>query len=163
LFGFGKSTREPDIQTQGTIVSGLELWYPKNDRQRVLWPSFVVLNTDYFNSLKNHAVPLDHRAVAALAHNAFALDIYKWLAQRLCRVQFRAPAFLTWPAVQLQFGQGYGRLRAFREIFLKTLKTVLTQYPEGKVTADRKGLTLHRSRPPIAAKVIPAGLFHKNL
>jgi hypothetical protein len=157
------STGESAHQGQGTIASGLDLWYPKNDRQRVLWPSFVTLNTDYFQSLKNHAVPLDHRAVAALAHNALALDIYKWLAQRLCRVDAKAPAFLTWPAVQLQFGQAYGRLRAFRAIFLKTLKTVLTQYPNAKVTADRKGLTLYRSRPPIAPKIFPAGLFHKPL
>ena len=163
VFRFGETTGQAAIQTQGAIVTGLELWYPKDHRQRVLWPSYVVLNTEYFNSLKNHAVPLDHRAVAALAHNALALDIYKWLAQRLCRVHEKAPAFLTWPAVQIQFGQGYGRIRAFRAIFLKTLRTVLTQYPGAKITADGKGVTLYRSRPPIAPKAITAGVLHKSL
>ena len=108
-----------------------------------------------FKTLKNHAVPLDYRAVAALQHNALALDIYKWLAQRLCRIPAKTPAFIPWPVVQLQFWQRYKRIRAFRSIFLKTLKTVSTQYPRSKVHADEKGLTLHLSPPPIA-KLLPA-------
>jgi hypothetical protein len=52
--------------------------------------------------------------------------------------------------VQLQFGQGYTRLRDFRAIFLKTLRIVQGQYPRAKLNADEKGLTLHLSPPPIA-------------
>ena len=52
--------------------------------------------------------------------------------------------------MQAQFGQGYKRIRAFRSIFLKTLKIVQSQYPGAKLKADEKGLTLHLSQPPIA-------------
>ena len=54
------------------------------------------------------------------------------------------------PCSELQFGQGYSRLRDFRAVFLKTLKVVMTQDPRAKVHADEKGLVLHLSPPPIA-------------
>ena len=156
-FRFGQIDNKRVSQGQGTIVDGLELWFPKDERQRVLWPSYVHLNPDYFATLKNHAVPLDHRAISALAHSALALDIYKWLAQRLYRVPAKKPAFMPWTEVQMQFGQGYDRIRAFRAVFLKTLKEVHTQYPSAKVAADGRGLTLFQSRPPIAPKQIGGG------
>ena len=37
---------------------------------------------DYFDSLTRFAVPMDERAIAALAGWAMALDMYCWLAQR---------------------------------------------------------------------------------
>jgi hypothetical protein len=33
----------------------------------------------YFESLTKHAVPLDERAIAALANSPMALDVYAWL------------------------------------------------------------------------------------
>jgi hypothetical protein len=36
----------------------------------VLWPSTLRLSADYFESLTRFAVPLDERAIAALAHSA---------------------------------------------------------------------------------------------
>ena len=41
----------------------------------MFWPS-VRLSQDYYDSLTRYAVPLDERAIAALAHSALALDIY---------------------------------------------------------------------------------------
>lgn len=144
-------------QVQGTLVDGLDLWFPKDARQRVLWPSYVHLNPAYFEDLKRHAVPMDYRAIAALQHSALALDTYKWLSQRLYRVPANRPAFMPWTEVQQQFGQGYDRIRAFRAVFLKTLKAVEEQYPHAKLHADERGLTMHQSRPPIAPKQIPVG------
>jgi hypothetical protein len=154
LFRFAAVQGNRTFQVDTKIVTSFELWYPRDERQRTLWPSYVRLSDEYFNILKNHAVPLDYRAVGALQHNAMALDIYKWLAQRLVRVPPRTPAFIPWPIVQLQFGQGYARIRAFRAIFLKTLKVVQSQYPGAKLGADEKGLTLHLSSPPIAKNLI---------
>lgn len=54
------------------IVSGFKLWYPKDKRQHTLWPSFVELSEKYYETLIRHAVPLDHRAIAALQHNALS-------------------------------------------------------------------------------------------
>ena len=69
------------VQVDTKIVGGMELWFEKDERQRVLWPATVRLSLDYYESLSRHAVPLDERAIAALAHSAMALDVYCWLAQ----------------------------------------------------------------------------------
>ncbi len=155
---FAKDEKGTARQANVPIVSGFELWYPKDERQHTLWPSFVELSEKYYETLIRHAVPLDHRAIAALQHNALALDIYKWLAQRLCRVDAKRPYTLAWSLVQAQFGQGYAELRFFRRVFLKTLKIVLMQYPGAKVEPTELGLVLHNSRPPIAPRMIASGL-----
>jgi hypothetical protein len=151
LFRFAVAQGDRTLQVDTKIVTSFELWYPRDERQDTLWPSSVRLSDEYFRTLKAHAVPLDYRAVAALKESALALDIYKWLAQRLCRIPANRPAFVPWTAVQLQFGQGYTRLRAFRDAFRKVLAIVLEVYPKAKknVVADERGLTLHLSHPPI--------------
>ena len=62
------------VQVNTQIVSAFDLWFPKQPDQRVLWPSTVRLSEEYFQSLGRHAVPLDHRAVAALSSSSLALD-----------------------------------------------------------------------------------------
>jgi hypothetical protein len=94
------------VQVNTQFVSAFDLWFPKQADQRVLWPSTVRLSEEYFQSLGQHAVPLDHRAVAALASSSMALDIYAWLAQRLHRVPAGKPQFIAWSLIYEQFGQG---------------------------------------------------------
>ncbi|MHB0704114.1 replication protein RepA [Roseomonas mucosa] len=143
--------RMGQVNTQ--IVGAFDLWFPKDARQRVLWPSTVRLSADYFESLSRFAVPLDERAIAALAHSAQALDVYAWLAQRLHRVPKEAPQFIPWPALQEQFGQGFTRIRDFRRKFLMTLRQVQTAYPEARFTADEQGMMLCHSRSPVAKRM----------
>jgi hypothetical protein len=140
-------------QVQAYIVSGFDLWFPKDDRQRVLWPSTVRLSLDYFESLQRHAVPLDERAVAALSHSAMALDIYAWLAQRLHRVRPGKPAFIPWAALRDQFGWHYNRIRKFREVFRQTLAIVLSQYRGASLELDDRGMTLRNSPPPVKGRL----------
>lgn len=147
----GKRARQ--INTQ--IVRSLDVWFPKNANQRVLWPTTVELSPDYFETLISHAVPLDQRAVAALAHSAMALDIYAWLAQRLCRISPRSDALVPWVSLHQQFGHGYASLRKFRQVFLNTLnQTVLPAYPRAAVKPTGQGLILNESPPPIARKAL---------
>ena len=150
--------RTGQVNTQ--IVGAFDLWFPKDARQRVLWPSTVRLSTDYFDSLLGHAVPLDERAIASLAHSAQALDAYAWLTQRLHRVPKEAPQFVPWPALQEQFGQGFTRVRDFRRKFLLTLHQVHLAYPEARFAADEGGMTLSHSRPPVAKRLHPLALEH---
>jgi len=152
IFRFAVNMENKVFQVDTKIISKFELWYPRDERQRMLFPSFVCLSDEYFATLRKHAIPLDPRAITAMQHNALMLDIYKWLAQRLCRVPPKHPTFIPWPMVQAQFGQGYKRIRAFREVFIKSLKTVLTQYSGAKVEADSHGLKMYHSRPPILPK-----------
>jgi hypothetical protein len=148
-----EENRQRQVQTH--IVAGFDLWFPKDRRQRVLWPSTVRLSLDYFASLQHHAVPLDERAIAALSHSAMGLDVYCWLAQRLHRVSPGRPQLITWRALRDQFGHGYGRLVEFRRVFRRTLGMVLSQYAGARLDDDERGLLLHHSPPPVRARLAP--------
>jgi hypothetical protein len=147
--GFSEQGHTVQVNTQ--IVTALDLWYPAHSSQKVLWPSTVRLSSDFFASLGRHAVPLDNRAIRGIAHSSLALDMYTWLAQRLHRIPANRPQFITWAALYDQFGQGYARIRDFRRNFLKTLRNVQSVYPDARMDADEKGLTLFHSPPPIAS------------
>ena len=140
------------VQVNTQFVSAFDLWFPKQADQRVLWPSTVRLSEEYFQSLGQHAVPLDHRAVAALASSSMALDVYVWLAQRLHRILPGKPQFIPWTALHEQFGQGFARIRDFRRSFLQTLHHVESAYPGARMSADEGGLTLTNSPPPVASR-----------
>jgi hypothetical protein len=116
----------------------MELWLGKDDRQRVLWPAVVELSPRYFESLTRHAVPLDERAVAALSNSPMALDVYAWLGQRLCRVSSSRGQFVSWASLYDQFGQGFVRMRKFRETFLGVLRAVQSQYRQAKFETDER-------------------------
>jgi hypothetical protein len=140
------------VQVDTKVVSAFDLWFPKDERQRVLWPSVVQLSLDYFDSLTRHAVPLDERAVAALAHSPLALDLYAWLAQRLHRVEPRKPAFIPWHRLHDQFGATYSSIRKFRQKFRHTLTMVQTQYRAARIELDDDGIRLYNSPPPIKGR-----------
>ena len=141
------------INTQ--IVSAFELWSAANDeRQRVLWPSFIKLSKEYFASLQAHAVPLYEGDLAALAHSALALDLYAWLAQRLHRIEPTKPAFVPWTAIKDQFGADYGRMDKFKAKFRVALRQVLTRYDRARLDLDNRGMTLHHSLPPVTKRQV---------
>jgi hypothetical protein len=146
-----KGPRPFQIDTK--VVGAFDLWFPKDDRQRVLWPSTVRLSLDYFESLQRHAVPLDERAVAALSHSAMGLDIYAWLAQRLHRVDPGRPAFIPWSALKEQFGHQYERMDNFKRVFRQTLDMVLTQYRAARIELNVRGMTARNSPPPINGRM----------
>lgn len=149
------SNENRSIQVNANIVSAFDLWFPKDENQRVFWPSTVRLSDDYFNSLIKHAVPLREEAIAALAHNAMALDIYTWLAQRLHRVRNPNGDFLPWTALKQQFGQGYGRMDNFKRVFRKACRQVAAVYPEARAEwIGNKGLRLYNSPSPVRRKLI---------
>ena len=141
------------ITVNSQIVTAFNLWFEKDARQRVMWPSTVRLSLDYFESLKAHAVPLDERALAALSHSAMALDIYAWLAQRLHRIEPKEKAFIPWSAVRVQFGWHYDRMDNFKQVFRTALRAVSTQYLAARFTLDEQGMTLLHSPPPIKGRI----------
>lgn len=138
------------------IVKAFDLWFPKDDKQRVLWTSKICLSDDYFNSLMKHAIPLDERAIAALSHSALAMDVYSWLVQRLHRIPYGEKQFVPWQQLKEQFGQGYGRMDHFKTAFRSTLKAVLLQYLDARNSIeeiDNKGFTLKNAPTPIEKKM----------
>lgn len=109
----------------------------------------IELSAELFVSLREHAVPLDSRALAALKHSSLALDVYTWLAHRLCRVHAPRGAMLSWGNLLEQFGQEYACTKNFKREFCGALRQVLVAYPDARVTEIAGGIRLHPSRPPI--------------
>lgn len=151
-FGMGQDGRSVTIK--GSVIDGFELWTPKNDKQRVLWPTTVQFSPTYFQSLLAHAVPLNETAIARLSHSAMALDVYTWLAQRLHRVEISKSALVPWISLKMQFGYDYGRLVDFRRVFTRTLKQVKAVYPQARFTVDGQGMRLANSPPPVPRRLI---------
>ena len=147
-----RGDRAFQINTQ--VVTAFDLWLQKDERQRVLWPSTIQLSLEYFNSLQEHAVPLNEADLAALAHSALGIDLYSWLAQRLHRISPNRPAFIQWPALKQQFGPDYGRMSHFKPEFRKTLAQVLSRYRAARVELDGFGMRLHNSPPPVTKRLI---------
>jgi hypothetical protein len=145
------------LQIDTKIIDGFKLWKEKSDEAQATFPSIIELSPRYFESLQEHAVPLDERAIAALAHNAMALDVYCWLAQRLHRVDPRRGQFLAWTNLHEQFGQGYERIRDFRRAFLGVLNLVKAQYPAAKFGTDQGGMMLFNSPPPVLRRAVLVG------
>lgn len=142
-------------QVDSKIINGFDLWFPKDQNQRVLWGSTIKLSDDYFNSLMEHAVPLDKEHLAKLSNNSMALDIYSWLAQRLHRISKERREFIHWQGLKEQFGESIIRLDHFKTHFRKNLKMVLGQYQNARIEEDlNKGFYLYQSQPPVAPKLI---------
>ena len=142
------------LQVDTKVVGAFDLWFDRSEGQRVLWPSTLRLSLDYFENLSRFAVPLDERAIAALAHSAIALDAYCWLAQRLHRVPHGKPQFIPWTALHEQFGHSYRLIRLFRRDFLKHLTQVKLVYPDARFSTDGRGMFLETSQPPVAKRLV---------
>lgn len=122
--------------------------------QHSLWPGVMELSQEFYDTLTHHAVPLDYRALGALKHSALALDIYTWLAHRLCRVNKAQGVMLSWQNLMDQFGQEYATSRNFKHEFRAQLRQVLSVYPGAIVDEVPGGLKLYPSRPPLAPTVV---------
>lgn len=140
-------------------ISKFKAWTTNDDQQRTLWPGVLELSPAFFDSVLAHAVPLDPNAIAELQNNALALDVYTWLAHRLCRVRNNAGARLSWENLHQQFGSvEYRDLQDFRKRFLGGLKRAAAVYPAARVDIVRGGLLLKPSSPPIARKGVVVAL-----
>jgi hypothetical protein len=150
------------MQAQGKVVTvdakpikRFEAWLQTtNVDQPSLWPGFLEVSPEFYDTLTHHAVPLDYRALAALKHSALALDIYTWLAHRLCRIGEPGGVMLSWHNLREQFGQEYGNPKDFKREFRDVLRQVLVVYPAARIAEIDGGIRLHESPPPIAKTVV---------
>jgi hypothetical protein len=99
-----------------TPIRRFDVFFSENRHQSTLWPSEIQLTSDFYASLKDHAIPFDFRALKPIQAVARAIDIYLWMTQRLYRID--KPLLLRWPALHEMFG---GELadKAFRHRFPK--------------------------------------------
>ncbi len=141
----------------GKPIQQFDAWLnEKNETQKSLWNGKITLSDEYYNTLKQRAVPIDVRALLALKKSSLAMDIYAMFADRLHRIGTR-PVILHWKNLKIQFGQEYNGKEAdkdFKKEYLDALKKVLVVYPRAKVTKVNTGIMLMASPPPVPYKKI---------
>jgi hypothetical protein len=129
------------------------LWTPQQGHEAGTWKSKVKLTNNFFQECITNPVPIDLRAFKALRGSPLAMDIYTWLTYRMSYLRATSRP-ITWEALMLQFGSGYGNAIAnnasalkqsvldFKRNFLKAVKLVHTVYPEANLTYNDTGLIL---------------------
>jgi len=139
-------------------IRKFEAWLQHDGTQHTLWPGVLELSKDFYDTLAEHAVPLDYRALSALKHSALALDIYTWLAHRLCRVAKSDGVMLSWENLRDQFGQEYTSAKNFKHEFRDVLRQVCVVYPDAHIDQTPGGLILFPSRPPLSKTTVAFSL-----
>ena len=129
------------------MFSRIDIWFPSDPRQRMLWPSELTLSAEFYASLVEHALPLDPRSIRALQNSARSLDVYTWLAHRLPRIKSAQGDAVSWQALFAQFGGELTNLRDFKKKFIKALREACAVYPVAKLEESDKGLRLYPSPP----------------
>lgn len=132
----------------GQPVEHFEAWIAGAGDQRALWPSAIHLSQRYFDTLKDHAVPHDLRALSSLKGSAMAMDIYLFLAARLFRVK-QPGSMIYWHNLRDQFGQEYNDPKNFKATFKKALAQAMAAYPDANVSVVPGGIKLRASRPAV--------------
>jgi hypothetical protein len=147
---FAFQTKEHGIrQAQFLPVEEFSAWGDPVSGQFALWPDHIALSPTFFETLCEHAVPLDPRAVHALQKSALAMDVYSWMAHRLCRVRTDAGTKLSWANLKDQFGHEYATSKDFKKEFRAALRKALVVYPDARVAEEMGGIRLFPSAPPI--------------
>lgn len=138
------------------------LWTPQKGNEAGTWRSKVKLTNNFFQECIANPVPIDLRAFKALRGSPLAMDLYTWLTYRMSYVQSNTRP-ITWEALMLQFGSGYGSMPNasptaikqsvldFKKNFLRALKLVHTVYPEARLTYNDSGLILMPSPTHVAS------------
>lgn len=118
-------------------IESFEVWFPDNPDQQMLWPSRVTLSDKFYQSLKEHALPVDIRIYSALSQSARQMDIMLWLAYRLKSIKGKN-YFLTWELIKEQFcHSATHRMDHFQKEFKKDLDQI-----SEALDPDRKQLPL---------------------
>ena len=145
----GMSVGDKDITINTQPISRFEAWMQHDGQSLGLWPGSMTLSGEFYATLLEHAVPLDPRAVHGLQKSALALDLYAWLAHRLCRVRKPDGVRLSWANLRQQFGQEYSCAKDFKKEFRAALLKVYAAYPDARISEEVGGLRLYASPTPI--------------
>ena len=118
-----------------------------DNRQENLFEDRVLLDSDFFDQLRRHPVPLRDAAIQQLKDSSTALDIYVWLAYRLHHLDKRTA--ISWRDLYEQFGTGYKHMYGWKPKFLQSLGEAVAAYPEALVDVEDSHVMLHPSPPPV--------------
>lgn len=141
---YGAEARHNGAFVQDAItLSGMA----SNEDQPSLWQDRVRLDEHFWQSLREHPVPVREEAIRAIGTRSLAIDVYIWLAYRLHSLT--KPTSVSWTAIHGQFGAGFRLIRQIKPTFCEALQLALAVYPDARVDVDKEGIVLHPSPPAI--------------
>jgi Plasmid encoded RepA protein len=151
-FSWNTSKNEPAatmMSNERIIKSGLFFHdgTRSDSRQDSLFEDRVLLDSDFFDQLRRHPVPLRETAIQQLKDSSTAIDIYVWLAYRLHHLDRRTP--ISWRDLHQQFGSGYRHIWQWKPKFVQSLAEAVAAYPEAGVDIEESHVMLHPSPPPV--------------
>jgi hypothetical protein len=149
----GPGPRGGETYTKAPLIKRFNVWLP-TDRKSHVWPTEIVLTDDFFQSLRDHAVPYDVRSLRSLQNNARAIDIFLWLTNRLCRL--KKPLLMKWPDLFELFGGGIDarNARPFKQKFRSDLRAARLAYPAADMEETPEGFLFRPSRPPVPRTLV---------
>ncbi|WP_417789131.1 replication protein RepA [Terasakiella pusilla] len=134
-----------EFQTDDFSLSGTQLWKTSDTNQ---WPEFITVSSEFKESVKKHAFPLDRSAISILKQNALAFDWYVFLSYRVRKTKnFNTPIFIPWNKVMEQMGCNYRRYADLKANTIRALKYVGAVYPNLSLLVTHRGITIDRPAP----------------
>jgi hypothetical protein len=141
--GVSESGDTRTIISDTKIVEGLDLW----NANREDWSGEVELSARFHEHLREHAVPLDKRALSMLSGNSLGLDLYSLFAYRLPRLAH--DLHLSWSQLQGQIGTEYSAGCLLARKVREVMPLVKSAYPHANVDVTRHGITMRQSKPAV--------------
>lgn len=130
-------------------IEEMEVWLSNDSRQKSLWPSTVTFSSTMYESLRNHALPVNARVMRAFQGSARKIDLVLWLGWRLYNIN--EPLHISWDAIAEQFGSGFQRQRDFRAKFSEEVSHVKEVLPKLPLRLTENGLVLQPADPDVLA------------
>lgn len=132
------------------ITAGLQLWLNEDGGGAALWGSTIVVSTEFFDSIRDAAMPVYLDDLRALGGSSMRHDIYVWLTYRLYKMD--KPTSISWEQLHAQFGASFSRQRDFKAKFLEALKDVQQVYEEARLRVTDTALVLMPSAPHVKVR-----------
>jgi Plasmid encoded RepA protein len=147
-------------QKTAKVSEDVSFWVEKNPNQQTIWQPRMTLSHRYYASIQDseHIAPVYWPALAALQHNARAMDIFVFLSYRLRSIPLRRPITLSAEVLHAMFGRDIKQRYHFWPRFLNALKQALEQYPQAQnsiaIFEDNSGIKLGYAPPLIPHRKI---------
>jgi hypothetical protein len=132
----GRRSGQIDIKP----LKKVELWFPEQPGQLALWPTKITFSSEFYEQLREHALPIDVRVLRALSNSARRLDLMMWITYRITRL--KTALILDWSPLKGQFGEGYTRDRAFREALRDDIAALKELFPKAPFKLTERGLEM---------------------
>lgn len=126
-------------------IKSFDVWLPTDPAQKLLWSSTLRLDQSFYESLREHALPVDMRALRAFSQSAKQIDIVLWLGYRVRKLT--KPYLVTWETLQDQFGADVQSARRFRFGFREDLAAVKEVFPNMSVDLTEHGMMIRPCDP----------------